>query len=337
MLRLEVNLNTLKNNLRSLKKLTYAKICAVVKADVYGLGVESLSALSAADEFAVSSIGEAEEVIRRVNKPVNILSSPDKTLVCRYMPGIYPTVSTEDDIDYVSCRGAVAANIKVNTGMNRYGCSTENLEKLFKALQRARLGIKSVYSHIYDLSAAEIQFERFDKCTKTLKDYIPQRHILSGNFTVLPQYMHLDMVRPGLVLYGYGHETVKSVVSAKCGVTQVRKVYAGESIGYGHYTANKTCTVAVLGAGYADGVRRIVSSPRYVSISGNLCPVLGQVCMDAFMVDVSGLNVKVGDYAYIICDEYGIESVATSCGTIGYEILTGFGKRVRRDYIYTER
>lgn len=333
-LRLTVNMSVLKSNLAELKKLTSAKICAVVKADAYGHGIKALDAFDAADEFAVSSIGEACEARELTDKPINILSLPDKTVSCSYSLGIYPSVSSADDMEFVAKRGATAVNIKVNTGMNRYGAPPASLDSMLMEAKKRRLKVKSVFSHVYTLCAAEEQFEKFMKCVDSLSDYIPQKHILSSNFAVLPQYMHLDMVRPGIVLYGYGNSHVKSAITASCGITQIRDVSASENIGYGKWLSGKCRRVAVLGVGYADGFRRTACNiPRYVEIGGSLCPIAGQVCMDATMADVSGLNVSVGDEARIIGSLYGCEALATSYGTICYEVLTGFSRRVRREYI----
>ncbi len=331
---LTVDLSVLKNNLKALKRMTRASVCAVVKADAYGHGIKVVKSLSDADEFAVADISEAYELKELTDKPVNILSAPDKTAKRSYPAGVYPTVATAHDVDYVAGFGAKAVNVKVNSGMNRYGVNPSEFESLLFYLKRSELKIKSVFSHIYDLSAAQNQFDTFMICVKPFKDYIPQMHMLSSNFTVLPEYMSLDMVRAGIVLYGYGHECVHSAVTLTCGVTQVREVNEYDNIGYGISLSGKKRKIAVLGAGYADGIRRITNnSPRYVIIGENLCPVVGQICMDATMADISGLDVKAGDTAVLMGEGYGAESVAASYGTICYEVLTSVGKRVKREYV----
>ncbi len=314
--------------------MTSANICAVVKADAYGHGLEALNALGDADEFAVSCLREALQVSGSTEKTVNILSLPDKTLCDKYSDTAVPAVASEDDIEFVSRFGARMVNIKINTGMNRYGADPDELNKLLSIADKYRLKVKSVFSHIYDLGAAEKQFDKFIKCVEPVKKYIPQLHILSSNFSRLPSYMHLDMVRAGLVLYGYGHEAVRGAMTASSSITQLREVKADENIGYGNCLSGKRRVVAVLGAGYADGCRRTCDNmPRYVSMGNVLCPVVGQVCMDAMTVDVSGMDVKVGDEVYIMDKYYDAEAIAVSCGTISYEILTGFGKRAVREYI----
>lgn len=333
-LRLEISISDLRKNLNALRAMTQAKICAVVKANVYGLGIGALEGLKQADEFAVSCLKEAETVCSKTNKPVNILSLPDRTVTRRYGATMAPSVASEDDIAYVARNGARHVNIKLNSGMNRFGADGSTLPDLLRACDAAHVRVKSVFSHIYDRSAAVRQFERFSAWLRPVNDYIPQKHILSGNFVALPTYMHLDMVRPGLVLYGYGHESVHPVARAVTTVLQVRNVCAGEYIGYGQWRTECDRTVAVLGAGYADGVRRIEDNmPRYVMFGESLCPVVGQVCMDALMADVTGLPVRAGDEA-VICDEgYSCASIATACRTIPYEICTGWSSRVARIYL----
>lgn len=326
-------MSVLRENLAALRAMTNAKICAVVKANVYGHGLDSLDAFSEADEFAVSCISEAEAVCERTDKPVNILSVPDKRGVCSYRAGMFPAVATAEDVAFAATHGCKAVNIKINSGMNRYGARPVDLESMLREADARHVAVKSVFSHIYDLSAAPRQFAAFMQCVYPLRDYIPQKHILSGNFVRLPAYMHLDMVRPGLVLYGYGHECVHPAARASCSVLQVHAVAAGENIGYGQCKSELARMVATLGAGYGDGVRRIVGNmPRYVQIGDALCPVVGQVCMDAMTVDVGGVSVRAGDEATILGDGYGCEAMATACDTVAYEILTGLSARVERRY-----
>ena len=317
----------------ALRALTSAKLCAVVKANVYGHGLGALEAFASADEFAVSSVREATAVCERTEKPVNILSLPDKTAECRYLARMVPSVATREDIAFAAAHGARSVNIKLNSGMNRYGADPAQLGELLRAAEKARLAVKSVFSHIYDTAEAARQFTVFMESVYPYRDGIPQKHILSGNFVRLPSYMHLDMVRPGLVLYGYGCECVRPAVRAVCGITQVRRVRKGENIGYGRWRSEIDRTVAVLGAGYGDGIRRIAgNTPRYVEIDGCLCPVVGQICMDAMMTDVSGLAVRAGDEATVLGPLYGCEAAAVACDTIAYEICTALSERVERQY-----
>ena len=293
-----------------------------------------ISALKDADEFAVSSAGEAAELRGYTDKPVNILSAPDKTAEASYSDDVFPAVCTVSDVEFVKNHGARKVNVKVNTGMNRYGADEVGLEELLKAIEGAGMSVKDVFSHVYDISAAEEQFERFMSAARYLEGYFEQKHILSSNFLRLPEYMHLDMVRPGLVLYGYGDPRVSSAVKATCGVTQVRKVTADDNVGYGKVLSGRAREIAVLGVGYGDGYRRTTAGEsRFVSIRGNLCPIVGQICMDACMADVSGIGAEVGEEACIIGADYGVEALAAAEGTIAYEILTGLSKRVERQYI----
>ena len=312
---------------------TEAKLCAVVKANAYGHGLPAVRALLRADEFAVATVTEAWALARFTDKPINVLSPPDLAEGGAYMPQIVPCIDNVECATFVKKKGATRVNIKVDTGMSRYGTEPKALQALLHAADEQHLRVKSVYSHLYSTASASTQFYRFREAVRPFEAYIPQKHILSGNFLRLPPYMHLDMVRAGYVLYGYGHPCVQPALRAETTVTAVKAVKKGTHIGYGEYTAEKDCVVAVLGAGYADGIRRMSDAPRYVEINGVLCKILGQVCMDATMVDVSGLDVHVGDKVAVIGDAYGIEAAAASCGTIGYEILTGFSGRAVREYV----
>ena len=291
-----------------------------------------MRAMRQADEFAVATVAEAWALARFTDKPINILSAPDTQASGAYTPQLIPCIDSAEGAAFVKGRGATRVNIKVDTGMSRYGTNPKALSEVLRAADSHRLGVKSVFSHLYSLSSASTQFYRFCEAVKPFAAFIPQKHILNSHFVRLPAYMHLDMVRAGYLLYGYGHPCVQPALRAETTVTAIKAVKKGTHIGYGDFTAEKDCVIAVLGAGYADGIRRITDAPRYIEIGGVLCPILGQVCMDATMVDISGLSVRVGDTATVIGGPYGIEAAAASCDTIGYEILTGFGERAVRVY-----
>jgi alanine racemase len=149
--------------------------------------------------------------------------------------------------------------------------------------------------------------------------------------------MELDMVRLGIGLYGVSpncQQELKNVATLKTTISQIRTVDAGETIGYGRRgVADKTLTIAVLPIGYADGLnRRLSNGVGKVLIGGSKAPIIGTICMDMCMVDITGIAVREGDRAIIFGEDLPVSEVAATLGTISYEILTSIGQRVKRVY-----
>lgn len=314
-----------------------ASLCAVVKADAYGHGLRSALFLSQlADELAVATADEAARLVcEGVTKPINILGCADGG-ACGKFANVHFCAESEADIAALAANGiAGKVNIKVNTGMNRLGCDASSASRLYDFALSRGVGVKSVYTHFRSAlpSAAAGQFSEFMRAVSMLCER-PQLHCCASNALWLPPYMHLDMVRAGLGLYGAGDRRLKPSMSAYTRVMRVRDVRAGDCVGYGETVCPCDSTLAVLRAGYGDGFRRRDAGiPRYVSIGGALCPIVGQVCMDVCMADVTGLDVRAGDRADIICDMLPCESLAAAYSTVEYEVMCGFLPRAERIYV----
>lgn len=339
-----VNLAVLRQNLVQLKRRTPAKMCAVVKADAYGHGLCQVAAClnKDADEFAVATKAEADNLVQcGITKPITILGCVDKTVFSPYVANVTPTVAHADDVQFLAAhnyRGAVA--VKLNTGMNRIGVRPDDFKALYADIVAADMQVKSVFTHFYNSNDEEATLKQFDAIRLVQRAYfslVPQFHCCASNFLTLPEYMHMDMVRVGISLYGYGHPCVRPAMKVTTTVLQVLSVKAGEAVGYGTYTVPCDCTVAALRVGYGDGYRRKTDGePRYISINGYLCPILGQICMDICMADVSGIPVHAGDTAVLLDADTSCEALAASYGTIPYEVLTSFTSRAERIYVGQE-
>lgn len=344
------------------------KICAVVKADSYGMGSLEMSKMyleNGVDMFAVAVIGEALE-LRKEIKDKDIL-------ILGYTPEEFYEDAIENNITLAlyNYDHAVRLNeaakklnkkakihIKVETGMNRLGFlpTEENADKVAVIAKMDNIKIEGAFSHQAkaderDKTTAHMQAGRFIKFMGMLEERnveVPLKHIAnSATIIEMPEY-YFDMVRPGIILSGfYPSDEVdtekykfKICVTLKARVANVKTIDAGEGVGYGHlYKADKPVVVGTIPVGYADGYSRLLSNKGYVVIKGVKCPILGKVCMDQFMVDLSKVdNPQIGDVAILYGDgtdgAMTAEDVANMRGTISYEVLTNLAvRRLPKIYI----
>ena len=336
MLVVKVNLGKLTDNIKFLSSKTNAQICAVIKADAYGHGdciAKHLECL--VDAFAVSSPEEAEKVsFYGIDKPIYILTPviPDKVV----KNFVYTLTSIEQvaRINDLYSGFPINVSIKLNTGMNRFGVSENEFIEVKNAVYACHnLRLDSVFTHFYDASSVienEFQYKRFRVLTENLKDI--KLHCAASTAFFCSKLYHADMVRIGLATYGYGNTQLTPVMTVSTTVMRVAEVLKGEHIGYGDFVASKNMRIAVIGAGYADGYRRIGKKERFVSFGGRLLRVLS-VCMDVSIVEVGGVQIAQGDEVYLLGDAVSAQNLADSYETIIYEVLTSFkGNRVKRIY-----
>ncbi len=343
------------------------KICAVVKADSYGMGSIELSKLYAqngVDMLAVAVIGEALELRTEIND-IDIL-------VLGYTQEIYFDDALLNDItltiytyEHAQALNNIAQemnktaniHIKVETGMNRLGFlpTNENADIVAKINKLENINIMGAYSHFaradeIDKSAAHKQAKRFISFMDMLSERnvnIPIKHIANSAAIIdLPEY-YFDMVRPGIILSGFypsdevnkNEYIFKPCVTLKAKIANIKTLEAGEGIGYGHlFNTTKSTVVGTIPLGYADGYSRLLSNKGYVVVNNIKCNILGKVCMDQFMIDLTEVqNPQIGDEAIIYGDgtdgAMTAEDVANMRGTISYEVLTNLGKRLPRKYV----
>ncbi len=343
------------------------KICAVVKADSYGMGALKLSEMyleNGVDMFAVAVISEALELRQEIkDKDILILGyTPeefyDDAINNNLTLTIYNYELAEKLNEVAKNLNKIAKiHIKVETGMNRLGFypTEENADKVKAISKMSNISIEGAFSHQAraderDKTTAHKQAGKFISFMKMLKDKnvtIPIKHIAnSATIIELPEY-YFDMVRPGIILSGFypSDEVNKNeykfeiCVTLKARVANVKTIQAGEGVSYGHlFKAEKSTVVGTIPLGYADGYSRLLSNRGYIVVKGIKCPILGKVCMDQFMVDLSEVeNPQIGDEAIIYGDgtdgAMTAEDVANMRGTISYEVLTNLGKRLPRIYV----
>jgi alanine racemase len=266
---------------------------------------------------------------------------------------IYSTVQLLE-LSRIASRGHYegAIHLKFDTGMHRLGFEEHNLEELsHNLLTNRNIRVQSIFTHlvgadedIHDHFSHE-QVRVFLKMTESISGtlgYNPMIHVLnSAGITRFPEYQ-FDMVRLGIGLYGYNSDpeirhSLQYISTLKTKISQVRLVKGGETIGYGRMgKIAKDSMIATIAIGYADGFSRAFSNGiGRVLVQGQMAPVIGNVCMDMTMIDITGIDAKEGDEVIIFGENPTIETLATRIGTIPYEILTGVNDRVKRVF-YTE-
>ncbi len=347
------NLNFYREKLRPT-----TKVMAMVKAFSYGTGsVEVAKALQyrRIDYLAVAIADEGIELRNNgIDVPILVMNPEehgfDAMIENRLEPNIY-RFELLQKFDEALKRNAVnnfPVHLKVDTGMKRLGF--DHPEAMNKVAEYIRthdtMYIRSVFSHLAvsddpknDLFT-QLQFNRFREYCDIITnqfDYKILRHILNSSGIERFPEMQLDMVRLGIGLYGVStvcHNELRNVATLKTTISQIRTVESGETIGYGRRgIANTPLSIAILPIGYADGLdRRLSNGVGEVLIGGVKAPIIGTICMDMCMVDITGIAALEGDRAIIFGEDLPVSEVADTLGTISYEILTSIGQRVKRVY-----
>ena len=365
----EIDLDALSYNYRKIREHIGqdVKFCGVVKADAYGHGAvivsERLQSLGA-DYLAVSSIDEAMELrYNGITMPILILGHTPREQVDRLICfNITQAVTCEAKaVEYseeaVKYGGKLKIHIKVDTGMSRLGYICEGdyfqhgVDGICYACSLPGLDAEGIFTHFAaadeddDASRdyTEHQFKLFtdviDAVEKKRGCRFALRHCANTGATAELPKTHLDMVRPGLLLYGYGEFakklSLKPVMTMKTTVSTIKIYPAGTKISYGGiHTTDKQTRMGVVPYGYADGFLRCLSDRYSVMTSEGAAEVRGRICMDMCMIDLTGKSgVGVGDEIVIFGPANPIEDMADMAGTIPYEIVCAVSKRVHRVYL----
>lgn len=367
----EIDLKAIAHNVKTLKSLTKPGVLfmAVVKADGYGHGAVPVARAAlegGADRFGVALSEEGAELRKaNIKAPIQILSeiSPDDHSL---------TLAVENDLIPAICQAEVAealseaakrqgktvkVHVKVDTGMGRLGIPAEPQAALeFIELVRGleNLEIEGVFSHfaMADKPAEPVTAEQFGKFKVVLEALeaagvtIPLKHTANSAALMAFPETHLDMVRPGIAIYGLppaadqaGKVDLKPALSFKTKILFLKDVPTGQGISYGHtYVAPGPRKAATLPLGYADGYSRLLSNKSEVLVKGRRASEIGTITMDQIMVDVSDiLGVRVGDEVVLIgrqgTEEITADEIAALIGTINYEVVCMISKRVPRVYV----
>ena len=344
----EINLYNIKENFRRLAGGKPA--VAVVKADAYGHGaVRVANALDKdALAFAVSNVDEAEALkTAGISSPVVVLGDGyppefDRAIDCGAVVSV-GSIANARLLDAAANRKQMFASavICVDTGMNRDGFRHDDVGGINEALRLKNIDVVGIYSHparVGDEKFTSLQKARFDALRASLP--FPKRLIFSFGNSANICSDHVPRI--GAALYGLSPDggdgsSLLPAMTFRAAILSVRRVAKGEYIGYGKaFRAPRDTDVATVAAGYADGVFRALSNVGNVLVGGKKCRIVGSVCMDALMADVSGADAKIGGFATLIGtdgnEKITCEEVARLCRTINYETVCAVSKRVPRIY-----
>ncbi|MBE6960468.1 MAG: alanine racemase [Ruminococcaceae bacterium] len=359
-----IDLDAIAENFEAVRKKAGTPVMAVVKADAYGHGAIQVARLleDRCAFFGVSSMQEAQELRQTgIEKPILILGhTPVGAYPIAVAENVRPAIFRYEDALALSqeacCQGKIADfHFAVDTGMSRIGFPvTEEAADICAAIAKLpNLRAEGLFSHFAtadcaDLTKAKAQAELFDRFDAMLKDRgveIPIRH-LDNSAGIMNFPNHYEMVRSGIVTYGMypSAEVASSLLGVRpafqwCSrVTHVKWLEAGREISYGGtFVTSRPTKVATIPVGYADGYRRNLSNRFYVLIKGQKAPILGRVCMDQMMVDVTDIaDVQPEDTVILVGrsgdEEITVEQIAAAADSFNYEFVCGISRRVPRVY-----
>jgi alanine racemase len=341
------------------QRVSPVECAAVVKADAYGCGLEQVAATLAkagCKTYFVADLAEARRVRAVAPETVVYVLTGAMPGTARAFADAYarPVINSmtelaEWDAFVAASNWRGGAALHVDTGMNRLGVTPDEASAFAARVQSENHGISLLMSHFVcseqpSNELNESQMRQFREI-RTLYRGIPSSLANSSGIFLGPA-THCDLVRPGIALYGGnptpGHANpMRPVVELKGRIVQMRTVKKGETVGYGAaWTARRPTRLAVVAVGYADGFMRLASSSDgrpggKVQVAGKLCPLAGRISMDLIEVDVTDLpegTPRRGELVTVIGGRVDIDDFANALGTIGYEVLTGLGKRCMRIY-----
>ena len=362
----EVNLAQLKINVELYKRHMPedSEIMAVVKADCYGHGYEQVVKTFAScgiKYFAVSNINEAID-IRRLGVIGEILIlgyTPVEKIEQLLKYDITQTILSEEYAIELSKNyvGRIKCQFAVDTGMNRIGLDADNPIETEKIIRRwsKQFNVTGMFTHlcVADMSDEESKFftinqiNKFERIADSVNDlHLPYIHCLNSAGGLFYTSKYHKIVRLGIIMYGLKPDYcnvlpkgILPVMAWKSVVAMIKNVHKGETISYGRtFKAMNEMKVATIPTGYADGYNRSLSNKGYILINGEYAPIIGRICMDSFMVDVTNIDhINIGDEVILLGNSGNqritADDIAKRIGTIGYEIVCGISKRVPRVYI----
>ena len=358
---LEIDLNALVGNLNFFRSLIRpeTRIVVMVKAFSYGSGMAEIARIlqfHKVDYLAVAVADEGIELRQAgIDLPIIVMNpeehSFENMIEFRLEPNIYSEEVFDSFRKVLQQNAAVRypVHLKLDTGMRRLGFDSENkIERLIgKLIAQEQMVVRSIFSHLAGADETMHdeftmgQIQRFQKLSSMITEklqYKVLRHILnSAGIERFSEYQ-FEMVRLGIGLYGVSscsNNQIKSISRLKTSVSQIRIVSPGQTVGYGRKgVVDHDSVIAILPIGYADGYdRRLSNGVGKVYVKGQIASVIGNICMDMCMIDVTGLQVSVGDEVELMGEHILVSDIAETIETIPYEILTGISQRVKRVYL----
>lgn len=365
----EINLDNLAHNIKEVRKHTRkeALVTAVVKANGYGHGAVDIARTfldNGGDRLAVAMLTEAIELRNaKIMEAILILGYTPRSQYEKVIEhDLIQTIYSYEDAKHMSKKAlelnkTANIHIKLDSGMGRIGFDNtdKSLEEILKISKLSNIYIEGIFTHFAkadekDKSFTREQFNKFDNMVKKLEEAgleIPTKHVSnSASIIDLPEY-NLDMVRAGVMLYGFYPSdevnkeeiNLKSAMTLKTRISHIKTVAKNTSISYGGiFVTDKKSKIATIPIGYADGFTRLLTEKAEVYINGKRTKVVGKICMDQCMIDLTDIpDVKLNDEVVLFGygkEEYPhVDEIAEKVGTINYEIVCMVGRRVPRVYL----
>ncbi len=357
---LQIDLKSLRHNFEYLKSRISekTKFLAVVKAFAYGNDANEIALYLqdlGVDYFAVAYTHEG--VVLRdagITKPILVLHPLPvsfKILIDRCLePSVYNHKVLDEFIEMATRENQTnyPVHLKFNTGLNRLGFLETDIHDIHSKLKNtSAIKVKSIFSHMAaseDLNETEFTlnqilfFKKIISNFRTTFGYEPMLHMCNTSGILNYPEAHFDMVRSGIGLYGFGNsekedKNFKPIASLKSVISQIHHIDKGESVGYNRaFKSEASQTTATIPIGHADGIGRIYGNGvGYVIINGKKAPLIGNVCMDMIMVNITGIDCIAGDEVIIFDANYTANDLAHSANTISYELITAISQRVKRN------
>lgn len=364
----EINLDNLAHNIQEVRRVTReeALVTAVIKADGYGHGAVAIGQTlleNGADRFAVATLSEAIQ-LRSVYKDVDILIlgyTPNEGAKDVLSHDLIQTLYSVDQAkvfanEALSQNKVLKFHVKLDTGMSRLGmqATDETVDAIQQMCKLEGLELEGIFTHFavadeVDKAFTFGQVKKYNWVIEKLEELgvmVPIKHVSNSASIIDMPELNFDMVRAGIMLYGLypskdvSHEAVKlkEVMTLKAQMSHVKTLETGRGVSYGlKYTTETEKQIATLPLGYADGYTRMLSGKASVMFGDQKVPVVGRICMDQCMIDVTGLDAKQGDVVTLYGgnnpEGISIDNVADALGTINYEVVCMVNKRVPRVYV----
>ncbi|GGK14584.1 hypothetical protein GCM10007962_06050 [Yeosuana aromativorans] len=359
---LEIDLKALKHNFEYLKSQTKpgTKLLAVVKAFAYGSDANEIANYLqelGVDYFAVAYIHEGIALRQAgITKPILVLHPQAvnfKLLIDHCLePSIYSTKILNEFIEIATKEKQThyPVHIKFNTGLNRLGFAENNVDYLISKLKETTsIKVASIFSHLAaseDLTEKAFTLNQIQSFKNISEDFIPMLgykpilHICNTSGILNYPEAHFDMIRTGIGLYGFGNSEkenkhFKPIATLKTIISQIHTIEKGQSIGYNRaYKSDAQMKTATLPIGHADGIGRQYGKGKgFVTIHGQRAPIIGNVCMDMIMVNITNIDCKEGDEVIVFGPDSTAEQLAEQVHTISYELITAISQRVKRVFL----
>ncbi len=363
---MEIDLEAMIHNLNFFRSRLkpQTKVMIMAKAFSYGSGsyeVANALAFHHSDYITVAYADEGVSLREQgIRMPIMVVNAEPEGLASVLQYRLEPEIYSFRMLDLLreqlrqlpaAVTDTVAIHVKLDTGMHRLGFEEADLDRLLACLaEEPRLRVRSIFTHLATADDPAMdaytlaQLQRFDRMSGYLKSHLPYgsevlRHALNtAGICRFPEYQY-DMVRLGIGLYGVGvtaemEGRLETVSTFKTTIAQIRTIEAGEAVGYGRrFIAERPMRIGVLCVGYADGLnRRLSRGVGRVWIHGKTAPIIGNICMDMCMLDLTGIEAAEGDEVILFGKEWPVTHMADALQTIPYEVLTGISPRVKRVY-----